>query len=46
MAQELLELTEKFNTKVEFISTETEEGKQLQIAFKGLAALLRFRVAT
>jgi len=43
VAQEMLELAEKFNAKVEFISTETEEGKQLQIAFKGLAAILRFR---
>ncbi len=45
VVQELLELAEKFNTRVEFISTETEEGKQLQIAFKGLAAILRFRPA-
>ncbi len=45
VVQELLELAEKFNTKVEFISTETEEGKQLQAAFKGLAAILRFRPA-
>jgi len=45
VAQELLELTEKFNAKVEFISTETEEGKQLQLAFKGLAAILRFRTS-
>jgi peptide chain release factor subunit 1 len=44
VAQELLELSEKFNAKVEFISTETEEGKQLQIAFKGLAAIIRFKV--
>ena len=43
VAQELLELAEKFNAKVEFISTETEEGKQLQVAFKGLAAILRFK---
>ncbi len=43
VVQELLDLAEKFNTKVEFISTETEEGKQLQTAFKGLVAILRFR---
>jgi peptide chain release factor subunit 1 len=43
VVQELLELAEKFNTKVEFISTETDEGKQLLTAFKGLAAILRFR---
>jgi peptide chain release factor subunit 1 len=41
--QELLDMAEKFNAKVEFISTETEEGKQLQMAFKGLAAVLRFK---
>lgn len=43
MAQELCELADRFGTKVEFISTETEEGKQLWAAFKGLAAILRFR---
>ncbi len=45
VVQELLELAEKFGAGAEFISTETEEGKQLLIAFKGLAALLRFRPA-
>jgi len=45
VVQELLELAEKFNTKVEFISTETDEGKQLLTAFKGLAAMLRFRTS-
>lgn len=45
VVQELLDLAEKFNTRVEFISTETEEGKQLQTAFKGLGAILRFRLA-
>lgn len=43
VVQELLELTGKFNTEVEFVSTETDEGKQLLTAFKGLAAILRFR---
>ncbi|MBC7219808.1 MAG: peptide chain release factor 1, partial [Hadesarchaea archaeon] len=43
VVQELMELAEKFNTKIEFISTETDEGKQLLTAFKGLAAILRFR---
>jgi peptide chain release factor subunit 1 len=46
VAQELLELAEKFNAKVELISTETEEGKQLQLAFKGVAAILRFKTTT
>jgi peptide chain release factor subunit 1 len=45
VTQELLELAEKSNAKVEFISTETEEGKQLRMAFKGLAAILRFKIA-
>ena len=45
VVQELLELADKFGAGVEFISTETEDGKQLLIAFKGLAALLRFRPA-
>jgi peptide chain release factor subunit 1 len=45
MIQELCELADRFGTKVEFISTETEEGKQLWAAFKGLAAILRFRAS-
>lgn len=45
VAQELCELADKFGTNVEFISTETEEGKQLWAAFKGLAAILRFRAS-
>ncbi len=43
--QELLDLAEKFNTRVEFISSESDEGAQLELAFKGLAAILRFRIA-
>jgi peptide chain release factor subunit 1 len=46
VVQELLEIAERFNTKVEFISTETDDGKQLHMAFKGVAAVLRFRVGT
>ncbi len=45
LVQELIELADKFGARVEFVSTETDEGKQLLIAFKGLAALLRFRPA-
>jgi len=44
MVQELCELADRFGTDVEFISTDTEEGKQLWAAFKGLAAILRFKV--
>ncbi len=43
--QELLDLAEKYNTQVEFISPESEEGAQLELAFKGLAAILRFRIS-
>jgi peptide chain release factor subunit 1 len=46
VVQELLELAERFNTEVEFISMETDDGKQLHMAFKGVAAVLRFRVGT
>ena len=45
VVRELLDLAERFGTSVEFISSETEEGKQLLMAFKGLAAILRFRPA-
>lgn len=43
VVQEMLELAERFGTSVEFISSETEEGKQLLSAFKGFVAFLRFR---
>lgn len=45
VAQGIVELADRSGARVEFISTETEEGKQLLIAFKGLGALLRFRPA-
>ncbi len=44
LVQELVELVDKSGAKVEFISTETDEGKQLLVAFKGVAAMLRFKV--
>jgi len=46
VVQDLLETAGKFNTEVEFISTETDEGKQFLTAFKGLGAILRFRMAS
>ncbi|MEW6222637.1 MAG: peptide chain release factor aRF-1 [Candidatus Hadarchaeota archaeon] len=46
VVRELLDLAEKFNTRAEFISTETDEGKQLQLAFSGVAAILRFRAGS
>ncbi|TDA32389.1 MAG: peptide chain release factor 1 [Hadesarchaea archaeon] len=44
VVRELMEIAEKFGSKVEFISTETDEGKQLHESFGGIGALLRFRV--
>ncbi|MEM3402480.1 MAG: peptide chain release factor aRF-1 [Candidatus Hadarchaeales archaeon] len=44
VVQELVNIAEKFDTKVEFISNETDEGRELEMAFGGLAALLRFRL--
>ncbi len=46
VVQDLIDLTERFNTGVEFISKETEEGKQLISAFKGLGAILRFKLSS
>jgi len=45
IVQDLLDRAEKMGTRVEFISTETEEGRQLQMAFRGLAAILRYRLS-
>ncbi len=44
VVQELMETAERFGSKVEFISTETDEGRQLHESFGGVGALLRFRV--
>jgi peptide chain release factor subunit 1 len=38
-----IDLSEEYDTKVEIISTETEEGNQLLKAFGGFAAILRYR---
>jgi peptide chain release factor subunit 1 len=40
---DLGELAEKTNAKIEMISTETEEGQELKQGFGGVAAILRFR---
>lgn len=42
--EELIELAEEVNTKVEIISIETEDGTQLDKAFGGIAGILRYRV--
>lgn len=39
---ELAELAEKANAKIEVISTETDEGKMLQGSFGGIVAILRY----
>lgn len=40
--EELAELADKTNAKVEVISTETDEGKMLMNSFGGVVAILRF----
>ena len=40
---ELSELAESMGSKVEFLSTESEEGEMLYKAFGGIAAILRFK---
>ncbi len=45
LADELLDLAEKAGAKVEFISTETEDGIQLLEGFGGIAATLRYRAS-
>jgi len=42
--QNLCELADQTGAEVEFISTETEEGQQFNNAFKGVGALLRFKI--
>ncbi len=45
IVQELCDLADQTGASVEFISKETEEGKQLWAAFKGLGAILRYQLA-
>jgi peptide subunit release factor 1 (eRF1) len=42
IVDELATLAEKANTKVEVISTETDEGKMLLGSFGGIVAILRY----
>ena len=42
---ELHKIAEQNNTKVDFVSGESEEGGLLLKAFGGLAGILRFRVS-
>ena len=42
--EEYYEIAEQFNTRVELISDESEEGKIFATAFGGIAALLRYKL--
>ncbi|MDR1721708.1 MAG: peptide chain release factor aRF-1 [Methanobrevibacter sp.] len=44
LVDHFVELADEFDTDVEIISTDTEEGTQLLNAFGGIAAILRYRV--
>ncbi|KYC45259.1 MAG: Peptide chain release factor subunit 1 [Candidatus Methanofastidiosum methylothiophilum] len=44
LLEELADLAQEGSTKVEVISTETEEGSQLLRAFGGIAAIVRYRL--
>ena len=41
---DLVKIAEEVGSKVEIISTETEEGIQLLRAFGGIGAILRYRI--
>lgn len=43
--QEFCELADQTGADVEFISEETEEGRQFANAFKGIGALLRYKIS-
>lgn len=45
LVEDLVELADQTGADVEFISTETEEGQQFNNAFKGVGAILRFRIS-
>lgn len=42
--EKLCESADQTGASVEFISTETEEGKQFSNAFKGIGAMLRYKI--
>jgi peptide chain release factor subunit 1 len=45
LLEEFIELAEGSGAKIELISTETEEGAMLLKSFKGIAAILKYRIA-
>jgi peptide chain release factor subunit 1 len=42
--EELSNLAEKTHAEVEMVSTETQEGEQFYQAFRGIGAILRYRI--
>ena len=46
IVNDLYELADSYGSKVEMISTDSEEGDMLMRAFNGLAAILRFQVGS
>ena len=44
LIDDFFEIADSFNTKVEIISEESEEGEMLMKAFGGIAAILRYRI--
>lgn len=45
LLEDFIELAEGTDAKIELISTETEEGAMLLRSFKGIAAILKYRIA-
>ena len=44
LVDDFFELAEPYNTKVEIISMDSEEGQMLMAAFGGIAGILRYKV--
>ncbi|MCK4287088.1 MAG: peptide chain release factor 1, partial [Candidatus Lokiarchaeota archaeon] len=44
LIEELGEIAESTGTKIEILSTETEEGEMLNSTFGGIAAILRYKI--
>jgi peptide chain release factor subunit 1 len=43
LVEELTDIAEKTDAKIEMVSTETPEGEQFRIGFKGIGAFLRYK---
>jgi len=44
LVDDFFEIAESYNTNVQVISTDSEEGQMLMTAFGGIAAILRYRI--